>query len=148
VGVFSHDWRVQIAALHRHGWLDAAGCVAVSRQWWFGRMIANSDMHPGNVAFRPVAADGQRSARPRFEPTPAYDMLSMAYAPITSGEMREPDFDPPMPQPAEFADWHAAAEAAIVFWTTVAETPHIETALRRAGEANARTLARRAAQIG
>ncbi|KAF0279718.1 hypothetical protein FPL11_03125 [Spiribacter aquaticus] len=148
VGVFSHDWRVQIAALHRHGWLDAAGCVAVSRQWWFGRMIANSDMHPGNVTFRPVAADGQRPGRPRFEPTPAYDMLPMAYAPITSGEMRAPDFDPPMPQPAEFADWHAAAEAAIVFWTTVAETPHIETALRRAGEANARTLARRAAQIG
>jgi len=147
VGVFSHDWRLEIAALHRHGWLDAAGCVAVSRQWWFGQMIANSDMHPGNLAFRPVASDGQRSGQPRFEPTPAYDMLPMAYAPITSGEIREPDFDPPMPQPAEFADWHAAADAAIVFWTSVAETSHIGTALRRAGEANARTLERMAGQI-
>lgn len=148
VGLFSHDWRVEIAALHRHGWLDAAGCAAVSRQWWFGQMIANSDMHPGNLAFRAVAADEQRQGQPRFEPTPAYDMLPMAYAPLTSGEIREPDFDPPMPQPGEFADWQAAAEAAIVFWTTVAETSHIGTALRRAGEANARTLERMGGQIG
>ena len=46
----------------------------------FGTLIGNTDMHPGNLSF---VTD---SGRP-YQLAPAYDMLPMAFAPRSSGEL-------------------------------------------------------------
>ncbi len=137
IGLFSHDWRAEAGALAQQGWLDETGQQSVCRQWWFGRLIANNDMHPGNLAFQP-----ERLPQARFRPAPAYDMLPAAYAPLATGEVRTPDFQPPAPAPGETADWQAAAAAAIPFWRTVAETQAISDELRTAAAANAVAIER------
>lgn len=139
VGLYSHDWRAEARALARHGWLDAGDQQAVCRQWWFGRLIANTDMHPGNLALRP---DGG------FRPAPAYDMLPTGYAPLVTGEVRRPDFDPPLPPAGETADWQAAATAAVAFWQSVADTRVLDEGLRSAGAANATAIQRVAERLG
>lgn len=49
--------------------------------WAFGRLIANSDMHAGNLSFY--------LSEPPFALTPVYDMLPMAYAPNSAGMLRD-----------------------------------------------------------
>ncbi|WP_312665189.1 HipA domain-containing protein, partial [Pantoea sp. CTOTU49201] len=89
--------------------------VAVERgtlQWAFGRLIANSDMHAGNLSF---FTDDER-----FSLTPAYDMLPMALAPNSQGHMRDEvklslDFSLPG------AVWRAASAMAKIYWQAIAE---------------------------
>lgn len=49
-------------------------------QWAFGKLIANGDMHAGNLAFFLTS--------PTLTLTPAYDMLPMSFAPNSAGYMR------------------------------------------------------------
>ena len=58
LGSGAGDWRVPADRLAAHGWLGEADRRAVHHMWWFGRLIANSDMHAGNLSFRPVAGSG------------------------------------------------------------------------------------------
>lgn len=39
------DWTGAAARMHQSGWLDADTLERIRLRWWFGRMIANSDMH-------------------------------------------------------------------------------------------------------
>jgi serine/threonine protein kinase HipA of HipAB toxin-antitoxin module len=55
--------------------------VTVADLYWFGRLIGNSDMHPGNLGFHLV------DARP-LELAPAHDMLPMFLAPSRTGATR------------------------------------------------------------
>lgn len=52
--------------------------------------IANTDVHTGNLSFRPQA---------QLELAPAYDMLPMLYAPLPNGEVPALTFEPPPPLP-------------------------------------------------
>ena len=79
LGLASQDWRDYAAALARRGLLAAADVAMISHLWWFGRLIADSDMHLGNLSLVPHAG--------RFTCAPAYDMLPMAYAPLAGGEV-------------------------------------------------------------
>jgi len=62
----------------KHITAEDAGTIAVV--WCFGRLIANTDMHTGNLSFY-YAADGSLTL------APVYDMLPMAFAPLRSGAM-------------------------------------------------------------
>lgn len=53
----------------------------VQKIWVFGRLIANSDMHAGNLSF--FLSDKPLSL------APVYDMLPMAFAPNSTGSMRQ-----------------------------------------------------------
>ncbi len=130
-GLPTPAWVAGAQALHARGWLDAAGRDVVARVWQFGRLIANSDMHDGNLAFRPG-----------LQLAPVYDMLPMRYAPARAAEVVTPPFVPPLPLPAEREAWVAALPAARAFWQAAADDARISEGFRQVCAGNEAALAR------
>jgi hypothetical protein len=97
----------------------------------FGRLIANSDMHDGNLSFLPD-----------LSLAPAYDMLPMMYAPLRGVELVERKFQPALPLPKERSTWIKAAEAATVFWYRVESDQRISHSFRAIAKANALQIER------
>ncbi|WP_332851839.1 type II toxin-antitoxin system HipA family toxin YjjJ [Duganella sp. S19_KUP01_CR8] len=114
---------------------DTRACI--NRLWHFGRLIGNTDMHEGNLAFIPGAA-GQAP----LTLAPAYDMLPMLYAPVRGVELPFREFKPGLPLPQERADWLAAAAAAIEFWRAAAGDRRIGAAFRAICKFNGKELIR------
>jgi hypothetical protein len=131
IGHAAASWPATASALQEAGWLATADVERIARLWWFGHLIANSDMHEGNLAFQPG-----------LSLAPVYDMLPMAYAPLRGGELPAVAFAPRLPLPREAATWRRAAEAAVVFWQSCAGDARISTAFRRTCEDNAAVLSR------
>ena len=109
LGKAGASWPALAAALHQNGWLPAAAVGQVALIWWFGRLIANTDMHEGNLSFHPG-----------LSLAPVYDMLPMRYAPQRGGEVPPQTYAPALPLPTEALEWHRAALAAVVYWTRCA----------------------------
>jgi hypothetical protein len=128
IGTAGGPWPKAARMLQAAGWLSETDTVALI--WWFGRLIGNTDMHDGNLAFRPGLALA-----------PAYDMLPMAYAPMRGGELPNREFSPDPPLPAEAPIWRQAAEAAVYYWNICAEDTRISTDFRRICDDNGRKLA-------
>jgi hypothetical protein len=131
LGMGGAPWHRIARALHGRGWLTIDAVERIARVWWFGRLIANTDMHEGNLAFRPGLALA-----------PIYDMLPMLYAPLRGGEVPERAYQPELPLPAEQPAWADAAGAAARCWESCAADPRISSGFRRICEANALALAR------
>ncbi len=129
VGIAGIPWSNTAKALQNAGWLPATEANKITLIWWFGRLIANSDMHDGNLAFRP----GLTLA-------PAYDMLPMAYAPMRGGEVPTREFSPEQSLPAEARVWLQAAVASISFWEAGASDSRISDDFRRICDKNSKTL--------
>jgi hypothetical protein len=125
------SWPTTGEALQRHGWLSAMDVSLIRRLWWFGKLIANTDMHDGNLSFHPG-----------LSLAPAYDMLPMRYAPLRGGEVTPHTFSPSLPLPAEAIEWQAAALAAITYWRRCAADPRISEPFRAICRSNALTLSR------
>ena len=122
----SISWHKLALALRQAGWLATADVAAIERTWWFGKLIANSDMHEGNLAFLP----GLKLA-------PIYDMLPMRYAPLRGGEVPPCTFAPDLPLPGESTVWSEAANAAQNFWQRCADEPRISAGFRAVCAENA-----------
>lgn len=129
IGAAGISWPKIAQRLNDAGWLAAADVENIGLIWWFGELIANSDMHEGNLAFRP----GLRLA-------PIYDMLPMAYAPMRGGELPTREFLPALPLPSESGSWQKAASAAILFWGRCSEDERISGNFRRICGENRRML--------
>lgn len=136
LGEPSRDWALLAARLARAGLLGDEDVAAITRLWWFGRLIANTDMHLGNLAFRPVQG--------RLALAPAYDMLPMLHAPLPGGEVPPRSFEPPLPPPAQRAAWHAACGAALGFWREAAQDGRISPEFRVVCAQHAQRLERAA----
>ena len=125
------DWHAAAEGLARAQLVDEAGLDAVRRLHGFGELIGNSDMHFGNLAF------WLDDAAP-FRPTPAYDMLPMAWAPSAQGEVVERAFAPRAPLPGALPVWGETAAWAEEFWRRVAADAAVSREFRtRAREAGA-----------
>jgi hypothetical protein len=100
----------------------------------FGRLIANTDRHYGNVSL--LIEDGAT-----WRLAPAYDMLPMLYAPV-AGELVPREFDPAALRPtADTVDvWADASAAALRFWSAVAGEAGVSMAFRRIARAHAKSL--------
>lgn len=125
-GLAGKPWSAGAAALRKQGLIHEATEQDIQRIWHFGQLIANTDMHDGNLAFRP----GLLLA-------PVYDMLPMHYAPVRGVELPERQFAPQLPMPAEQAVWQQAAQAAIEFWSRAAGDDRISTSFRQTCAENA-----------
>lgn len=90
--------------------------------WAFGRLIANSDMHAGNLSFYLTDAP--------FEMTPVYDMLPMAFAPNSAGMMRNEAVELKFDFTVSPAAWRFAIPLATTFWQTLATDKRISPDLR------------------
>lgn len=119
--------------------LDAADAERIERISAFGHLIANTDMHPGNLGL--LHDCPERSGYGQFVLAPVYDMLPMRYAPI-AGEVTTPAFIVPAPVGGLIAAYAAMRPVAIAFWQTVADEALISAAFRAIAAANAAALAR------
>jgi hypothetical protein len=117
------DWWRLSPQLHRDGWLDEVDARRLRIISWFGLLVANADMHLGNVALQ--LAD-QRPLRL----APIYDMLPMRFRPSSNGEIVERRYEIVMPAPEQKADWLAAAELALDFWRRTSEERRISDRFR------------------
>jgi hypothetical protein len=134
-GPDSNHWPAAAAALHARGLIDLAALRSIRLRHAFGRLIGNSDMHFGNLAF------WFDDALP-FRLAPAYDMLPMRWAPTVGDATPEPAFTPALPLPAEREVWHEAAVLAAEFWRLVGEHPLVSPPFAAIARAAAATLAR------
>ncbi len=128
LGDGSGDWTRQAARFRQAALLPAQDVARIERLWWFGHLIANSDMHAGNLSFRPVGG--------RLALAPAYDMLPMLYAPLPGGELPRPAFEPPLPLPPQRAPWLVACGAALGFWAAVSADARVSEGFRAIAAAN------------
>lgn len=108
--------------------------IRVQHLWWFGRLIGNTDMHTGNLSFRPEQG--------RLALAPLYDMLPMRYAPLAGGEVPERELSPVLPLPGQRPVWLGACAAAIAFWRAAAVDRRIGKDFRAMCAGNADELMR------
>ena len=138
LGDGSTDWTRLAGRFAAAGLLVADDLQRIQHLWWYGRLIANSDMHTGNLSFRPQGT---------LALAPAYDMLPMLYAPLPGGEVPPRSFEPPLPLPPQQPVWTAACSAAIAFWTRASQDQRISPGFRRLCLANARRLQQLAERV-
>ncbi|WP_293660756.1 type II toxin-antitoxin system HipA family toxin YjjJ [Rhodoferax sp. OV413] len=118
----SNTWPEAAALLNSQGWLDADSLAVVQRLWWFGKLIANTDMHHGNLSLLPGNGVVQLA--------PTYDMLPMQYAPLAGGELPTSMYAPALPAPQDRAIWLDASVAALQFWRSAAADMRISEGFR------------------
>jgi hypothetical protein len=138
LGAASTDWPVLAERLATAGLVSADDVDRIRHLWWFGRLIANTDMHLGNLGFRPVGT---------LALAPTYDMVPMLYAPLAGGEVPARTFDPPLPLPAVRACWVTACAAAIAFWSRAAKDARASEPFRAICASNAARLSDIAARV-
>ncbi len=109
-GMAGASWIAGARRLLQEGLISEITYTRIITLWHFGKLIANSDMHEGNLAFRPSLTRGL------LEIAPAYDMLPMLYAPVRGVELPNRVFNPELPLPSEQDCWTIAARGAIQFW--------------------------------
>jgi hypothetical protein len=125
------SWPNAAERMRRGGWLDVDAVDQITRRWWFGQMIGNTDMHFGNLGFF------LDESLP-LQPCPSYDMLPMLYRPAANGSIVPRAYQPPTPLPAALPHWQQAATWACTFWQRVMEHPQLSADFRRiAGENHA-----------
>jgi hypothetical protein len=126
VGDGAGDWSTAAERLVDIGWITPDSATHVARLWWFGRLIGNSDMHPGNLGFH-LADTGPLAL------APAYDMLPMSLAPSRTGAARAATrIQPGAPERAGQVPHLAwAAEVAMHFWGEVAGSARIQDPVLR-----------------
>lgn len=123
IGSSGGDWRASARAMVGAKLLAPNGIDAICVAWWFGHLIANTDMHLGNLSFYLKSGS--------FELAPLYDMLPMSYAPLAGGELPlldEPKFSLPLPDERPY--WNQALEAAVMFWSIVSGDVRISAPFR------------------
>ena len=140
-GTAGRPWAEAGRRLAAQGWLSADEALQLARLWHFGQLIANTDMHDGNLAFQPAPAPGPEKPGGGLQLAPVYDMLPMAYAPARGIEVPARAYVPKLPLPNDQAAWRDAALAARVFWEKAAEDPRISAGFRAVCERNFRVLA-------
>ncbi|MBD8874569.1 type II toxin-antitoxin system HipA family toxin YjjJ [Rhodanobacter sp. DHB23] len=123
------DWAAAAQRMQQAGWISADALEQVRLRWWFGRLIANTDMHFGNLG----CFLGDTLPLPL---APSYDMLPMLYRPASSGTVMTRAFDPPPPTPAALASWCTAASWAALYWQRVARHPLASDEFHRIADAN------------
>lgn len=132
VGSRLDRWSTTTAALVQRGLLGEADHREVRWLEVFGGLIANSDMHHGNLSLwlDDLAIAGL---------APCYDMLPMRYA-VRDNEIVPTDFIPPLPSPADADVARTAHAAALAFWRAVASRDEVSTSFRSIARDNAHAV--------
>lgn len=127
IGAQTSEWPALVRRLQDLKLCDEATATATDQRWWFGRLIANADMHTGNLSLQP---QGHASAPAWLHLAPSYDMLPMLHAPLAGGEVPTRSFEPSLPLPQQRAAWQAACAAALAFWDAAARDGRISEPFR------------------
>lgn len=115
------EGRLSREDVRRLQWLDA-----------FGALIANTDRHPYNILF----FTGDATLRL----APAFDQVSMLYAPTGDGQVPPRAFAPALATADTLEVWDDARAAAREFWQRASDEARVSDAMRRVSAVNARAL--------
>jgi hypothetical protein len=121
-------WRESAEALANRRIIDVETRDAIRMLGIFGGLIANSDMHPGNLSF---FTRGTRV----LGLTPSYDMLPMRYA-ARDGHGMDAEFEPPLPTPGDASMFRIARKAATELWERASNHEQISTEFRAIAASN------------
>ncbi|MCC6194692.1 MAG: type II toxin-antitoxin system HipA family toxin YjjJ [Burkholderiales bacterium] len=131
IGSRETAWPALARRLHELRLIEADVAAAIERLWWYGRLIANTDMHLGNLTCHVDSP---------LRLAPAYDMLPMAYAPLPGGEVAPRVFAPDLPHPGQRPAWLSACEIALAFWVAAGADVRISESFRVVCRDNAARL--------
>ena len=118
----SDDWGILGELLREQGWISDESVRQMRLIWLFGKLIANTDMHKGNLSFVPGLP---------MRLAPVYDMLPMMYAPLAGGELPTPQYTPALPTPQVRGLWLEACAAALAFWLSASVDERISAPFRK-----------------
>ena len=107
----------------------------VEELWWFGRFIANTDMHHGDLSLLPHGNG--------FQLAPANDMLPMQYSPLRGGDLPEVAYalqELPLPRRGSEDRWKAVLNSAISFWREASRDERISDPFRESCASNGQSL--------
>ena len=107
------NWAVSAEFLARQKKISAEDLVTIQKLECFGRLIANSDRHSGNLSFY------WQRGEPRALLAPVYDMLPMLYAPSSGGEDTRRSFTLPSYDHTLLEAWKDALSMATHYWERV-----------------------------
>lgn len=125
------SWSESASLLRAQDMIDSDCEARIKLLERFGRGIANTDMHSGNLSFFWQIQDGAL----RLRLTPVYDMLPMLYAPEKT-EVVDRAFHPPVLTDRDDPTLHLARE----FWTSVASRDDVSQEFRAIAAANAAAM--------
>jgi hypothetical protein len=132
VGMRNGSWVEASRRLVKEKVIPPSTINNISILWWYGKLIANTDMHFGNLTFL---------IEPEIKLSPAYDMLPMSYAPLAGGEVPERHFQVTLPMPNEQEEWNKAFAMALEFWSTASSDSRITDSFKSICKANYMALA-------
>ncbi|MGX5914799.1 type II toxin-antitoxin system HipA family toxin YjjJ [Aliidiomarina sp. Khilg15.8] len=118
VGQANEDWPVIMEVLERGKVVTEQALVYSKLLWAFGQLIANSDMHLGNLSVL------NTSGRP-YSLAPVYDMLPMHFAPTAGGDLPAQTRDIRLCHNIERVHWETAYSLALTLWGRVLDDPAI-----------------------
>lgn len=118
IGMGSGSWADVGRRLHRDRWISEVDRDRMIQLHCFGELIANTDMHWGNLSFF-------LPETPPFPLAPVYDMLPMRFRPGSTGEIIQRQFEPRLPKPEDQKVWLEMYPHALGFWKQVSEHPDI-----------------------
>jgi hypothetical protein len=127
------NWIAASTRLRNDGRIDDASLEAVRMAATFGALIANSDRHFGNLAFRDDY-DGKYSL------APIYDMLPMLFAP-EHDQVLARVFAPPDPSSETLSVYGRARALAESYWERCAKDSRISDEFRALSKSCGETLA-------
>jgi hypothetical protein len=120
LGLGQGNWAKAARKLHTEKWISADDCERMIRLHCFGELIANTDMHWGNLSFF------LPEERP-YPLAPVYDMLPMRFRPSSTGEVIQREFKATLPKPEDQAAWLEMYPHAINYWQRITEDDNIST---------------------
>lgn len=120
-------WADSARKLHADKWITNDDCERIVQLHCFGELIANTDMHWGNLSFFLP----EKSPYPL---APVYDMLPMRFRPSSTGEVNTREFKPTLPKPEDQAAWLTMYPHAIAYWQQVQESADISTDFQKIAE--------------
>lgn len=124
----SHGSWVAIAAkLQQEKLISQSTLMRIGELYAFGKLIANGDMHQGNLSFIDPPLLPNKFA---FELSPVYDMLPMSFAPDRSGNMKRQAINIVLDPAVAKSQWLRAQRWALDFWQKVEQDALISPEFR------------------
>lgn len=120
-----HNWPKILNELFAQNLVPEQDVLRIGQLWYFGQLINNTDMHPGNLSLT--------MARDSFRLMPCYDMCSMGFAPKSGGEVQPFLFDASNIPDANISEdeLERLKGLAHTFWNNVAKDDRISDAFKQ-----------------
>ena len=118
IGLGSGSWVDCARKLLAKKWIQREDYDRIALLYCFGELIANTDMHWGNLSFH-------LPGHSPYPLAPVYDMLPMRFRPGPTGELTQDAFSPELPKPENQQAWLQIYPHALEYWQQVSRHPDI-----------------------